>query len=89
MLIVAGDVSGDLHAAGLIKALKKQDPALKITAIGGRLMKQAADVFLYDLASQGATGFVEPLKKMPMWMKLLSMIRTYMETQSPHRLNCG
>lgn len=86
ILIVAGDVSGDLHAAGLIKALKKQDPTLKITAIGGRLMQQAADVFLYDLASQGATGFVEPLKKMPMWMKLLSTIRTYMETQSPTAL---
>ena len=83
MLIVAGDVSGDLHAANLIKALKTQDPDLKITAIGGKLMEKEADEFLFDLASKGASGFVEPLKKMPMWVKLLSMIREYMETQNP------
>ena len=57
MLIVAGDVSGDLHAANLIKALKTQDPDLKITAIGGKLMEKEADEFLFDLASKGASGF--------------------------------
>ena len=83
ILIVAGDVSGDLHASNLIKALKTQDPEVKVTAIGGKLMQKEADVFLFDLASKGASGFVEPLKKMPMWIKLLSIIRQYMETQNP------
>lgn len=83
ILIIAGDVSGDLHASNLIKALKTQDPEVKITAIGGELMEKEADVFLFNLARQGASGFVEPLKKMPMWIKLLSMIRQYMETQNP------
>ncbi len=83
ILVVAGDVSGDLHAAGLIKALKQQDPDVKITSIGGTLMQQVSDAFLYDLASKGASGFVEPLKKMPMWVRLLSQIREYMETQNP------
>ena len=83
ILIIAGDVSGDLHSSNLIKPLKTQDPEVKITAIGGELMEKEADVFLFNLARQGASGFVEPLKKMPMWIKLLSMIRQYMETQNP------
>ncbi len=83
MLIIAGDVSGDLHAAGLIRALKQADPDVRITAIGGRQMKEASDSFLFDLASKGAAGFIEPLKKMPLWINLMNQIRNYMETQNP------
>lgn len=83
ILIVAGDVSGDLHASGLMRELKAADPDLKITAIGGPIMQKQADTFLYDLASQGASGFVEPLKKMPLWIGLMKQIRAYMETQNP------
>ena len=83
ILIVAGDVSGDLHAAGLVRALKEADPEVRITAIGGKNMQPLCDRFLFDLASAGASGFVEPLKKMPLWINLLNQIRDYMETQNP------
>ena len=83
ILLVAGDVSGDLHAASLMKELKKADPEVHLTAIGGKKMQKEADQFLFDLASQGASGFVEPLKKMPLWMNLMKQIRHYMETQNP------
>ena len=83
ILIVAGDVSGDLHAANLIREMKALAPSLHVSAIGGRLMKQQADEFLFDLASKGATGFIEPLKKMPLWLDLLKQIRHFLDTQKP------
>ena len=83
ILIVAGDVSGDLHAAGLIRALKETDPEVRITAIGGKNMQPLCDHFLFDLAGQGASGFIEPFKKMPLWVNLMNQIREYMETQNP------
>lgn len=83
ILVIAGDVSGDIHAAGLIRALKEADPDVRVTSVGGKQMQAASDVFLYDLASKGASGFVEPLKKMPLWIKLMNQIREYMETQNP------
>ena len=83
ILIVAGDISGDLHACSLMRELKKAAPDVCLTAIGGPRMKEYADHYLFDLASQGASGFVEPLKKMPLWMKLMKQIRQYMETQNP------
>ena len=83
ILVVAGDVSGDLHAAGLIRALKEADPDISITAIGGKNMQPLCDHFLYDLASKGASGFIEPLKKMPLWIKLINQIRDYLETKNP------
>ena len=42
ILVVAGDVSGDLHAAGLIRALKEADPDISITAIGGKICSPCA-----------------------------------------------
>ena len=83
ILLVAGDVSGDIHAAGLVRALKEADPDVRVTAIGGKQLQAVSDVFLYDLASKGASGFIEPLKKMPLWINLMNQIRDYMETQNP------
>ncbi len=83
ILLVAGDVSGDIHAAGLVRALKEADPDVRVTAVGGKQLQAVCDNFLYDLASKGASGFIEPLKKMPLWIKLMNQIRDYMETQNP------
>ena len=30
ILVIAGDVSGDIHAAGLIRALKEADPDVRV-----------------------------------------------------------
>ncbi len=83
VLIIAGEASGDLHAASLIRELKTAAPTLKITAIGGSLMQKESDEFLFDLAAHGATGFIEPLKKMPLWFKLAKEIGSYMDNQNP------
>ena len=54
--IIAGEASGDLHAANLIKSLKKEDPNTSIRAWGGDLMKaQGASIVKHyrDLAFMG------------------------------------
>lgn len=83
-LIVAGDVSGDIHAANLMAAIKAEDPNIRFTVIGGPRMRAWADDFWKDLASQGITGFIEPIKKIPELSNLLKQIRTYFEIQKPN-----
>ncbi len=39
--LIAGENSGDLHAANLMKALKQEDPTIKFRYIGGERMKKA------------------------------------------------
>ena len=34
-MIIAGEASGDMRAAGLARALKELDPGLRLTGIGG------------------------------------------------------
>jgi lipid-A-disaccharide synthase len=83
VLIVAGDPSGDLHAASLIRELKARDPELCVTAMGGVRMQEEADRFLYNLVSVGAVGFAEPFKHFFLWLKLIKIARRYMEEKRP------
>jgi len=83
ILVIAGDPSGDLHATNLIKELKKKDPELSITAIGGMRMKRESSTFIYNLVSVGAIGFTEPFKRFFLWIKLIRVIRYYMNEKKP------
>ena len=83
IFISAGDVSGDIHAANLVQALKELAPSLRVIAIGGPRLKACADEFITDLASQGIVGFVEPLRKLPMFFNLVKQVRHIFQTQKP------
>ena len=38
LVIIAGEVSGDIHGSRLVGALKSIDPGIQIEGIGGELM---------------------------------------------------
>ena len=88
-LVVAGDPSGDLHAAGLIAALKRRDPSARVAAVGGPLCRAVADEFIEDLASRGVTGFLEPALKIPFLLRLRSRLRDFLnDERRPAALIC-
>ncbi len=56
--IIAGEASGDLHGANLMKELKIADPAAQFRAWGGDMMEEAgAELVKHyrDLAFMGFT----------------------------------
>jgi lipid-A-disaccharide synthase len=73
-LIVAGDPSGDLLAANLVRAMKKLDPRVHITALGGKHLKAGSERFLVDLVAQYAGGFWIPLKKILFLRRVLKEV---------------
>lgn len=83
ILIVAGDISGDVHAANLIKALKELAPEVKVDTIGGQRMKAVSDNYLYDLITKGAAGFDAVIKKFPTWLNLYKLIKNYLQHTKP------
>ena len=68
LLIVAGEASGDIHGAALVKALRKQRPELTIDALGGAFMAEAGARLIYPLAEMGVVGFVEVLSHIPTFL---------------------
>ena len=63
VVIVAGEASGDAHAARLVNELKKLDDSIYFRGMGGDSLRAAGvDVFI-DMAEIAVVGFVEVLKK--------------------------
>lgn len=59
--IIAGEASGDLHGANLIKALIKEDPEADIRFWGGDLMQEAGGTLVKHYRELAFMGFVEVL----------------------------
>ncbi len=57
--LVAGEASGDLHGANLIKALKKQDPDAVFEYFGGDLMVAEGGTLKKHYADMAFMGFLE------------------------------
>jgi lipid-A-disaccharide synthase len=57
--IIAGEASGDLHGAGLIKAIINEDPTADIRCWGGDLMKNAGGVLVKHYRELAFMGFAE------------------------------
>lgn len=57
ILIVAGDPSGDLIASKLVIAMRRLQPDLQVTGVGGANLKKVCDRFLADIVGQHALGF--------------------------------
>lgn len=73
-LIVAGDPSGDLIASQLILSLKKLDPKLLVTGIGGTHLKSVSDRFLENIVQQHALGFAISMKQILYFRGVLNEI---------------
>lgn len=70
VLIIAGEVSGDLHGASLIRELKKLDSSLKIFGIGGDKMRAEGMELIYHIDKMAFLGFVEVIKHLPFIKKV-------------------
>jgi lipid-A-disaccharide synthase len=65
ILMIAGEVSGDLAGAGLIKELKKLDENIKVFGIGGDKMREAGMELSYHINKMAFLGFTEVVKHIP------------------------
>ena len=57
--IIAGEASGDLHAANLIAEIKKKDPKAEFRAWGGDLMRKQGATVVKHYRHMAFMGFVE------------------------------
>ena len=76
ILFVAGEVSGDLHAAGVARELKARKAAFALTGIGGDEMRSAGVELVEHVEKLAVMGFIEVLEHIPRhWLLLREMTR--------------
>jgi len=64
ILIVAGEASGDLHAAELVESIKKIAPGTVFFGLGGERLKAQGVEISFDLTKFAVVGFWEVLKNL-------------------------
>ena len=74
LLVVAGEDSGDLHGAELLRELKALQPDLRVVGVGGPRMTPYLDRKLADVKDLAVVGFVEVLKHLPALNRLFKAI---------------
>jgi lipid-A-disaccharide synthase len=85
-MIVAGEASGDLHAAGLAAALKRRHPDWRLTGMGGAGMVSAGVEVAERTDTTAVMGFVEVLRTVPRHYRLLKAFRRRLESGAVHCL---
>ncbi|MDD2702897.1 MAG: lipid-A-disaccharide synthase [Candidatus Omnitrophica bacterium] len=63
ILIVAGEASGDIHAAHLVRAMYPLAPSLRFFGLGGKKMEQEKVRLMFNIAELAVVGIWEAVKK--------------------------
>jgi lipid-A-disaccharide synthase len=80
ILFVTGEASGDLHGAGVARALTEAGAPYRLTGVGGDGMRAAGVELIAHTRSLAVMGFIEPLKLVPRFYRLLGELRARIES---------
>jgi len=72
--LVAGETSGDLLGAGLIKELTARSPGIRFEGVAGPAMQAAGCEAWESSEALAVMGLIEPLKEIPRLLKLRRML---------------
>ncbi len=85
-MIVAGEASGDMHAAHLIDELRQLDPGIRVRAMGGQALARAGAEILVDNRELAVVGLVEVLRHYPDIRRALKRLQTELDINPPDLL---
>lgn len=83
LLVVAGEASGDLHAARLLAELRRQRPDLAPFGMGGEELQAAGVELLADSHEVAVVGITEALKVLPRARQVFRQLLAETERRRP------
>lgn len=83
LMIVAGEASGDAHAAELMQALRRDHPELQFFGCGGEQMAAAGCELLVSNTELSVMGLVEVLRHLPRLRRRLQRLRAALRARRP------
>lgn len=79
VMVVAGEASGDIYGADVIRAVQQQNPAVQFFGIGGARMREAGCETYVDTAQMAVMGLIEVLKHLdviaPAFLRLKKILQ--------------
>ncbi len=86
IVIVAGEVSGDLLGGKLATELATLNKKTTISGIGGQTMRDAGVQTLFDVSETSVIGIAEVLKHYPRLRSILSTLKKHIKSNKPDLL---
>ena len=83
IFVSAGEVSGDIHSSGLISEINKIKPDLRYTGIGVDNLQNEGVEILYHIKDISFLGFIEVVKHIPFFKKILKDIENLINHSKP------
>lgn len=83
LFVLAGEVSGDLHAAGPVQSLLSQRPDLRVFGVGGRKLAELGADLLFTTDQMSIMGFVEVLRHAPFLRKVIRELKQAIVRERP------
>jgi lipid-A-disaccharide synthase len=84
IMLVAGEVSGDLHGAHLVEAIQKSDPEIEFFGVGGDGLEKRGMRLLHHVHSLSVVGISEAFRKLRVAFKTLRELKEAMEQERPN-----
>lgn len=86
LLIIAGEHSGDEHAARMVRELLAAAPEMKICALGGESLRAAGAELLFDLTEHSVVGLFEVLKNYGFFKELFDGLIQWIAEHRPRAI---
>jgi lipid-A-disaccharide synthase len=83
ILMIAGEPSGDLHGAGVVRELLKANPDLQVFGIGGERMRAAGQEQFYSTKEMAIIGFTEVVRHLPFILKVMKHLKMEVRKRQP------
>jgi lipid-A-disaccharide synthase len=83
IMLIAGEASGDLHGAELVKEIKRQRPSAQVLGFGGPRMRQAGMRLDLDLASRSVIGFLEVVRHLAFFRRAFNLACRLWRNEKP------
>ena len=86
VMIVTGEASGDLHGAGVIRALRRQISNLQVSGMGGAELASCGVEILYDAEKVSVVGVLEVFARLGDILSAQRMLRRRLKADPPDLL---
>jgi lipid-A-disaccharide synthase len=82
IFLSAGEPSGDLHAANLVRELRRRGP-LEACGLGGARLKADGCELVREMSELAVMGFFPVLAKLPEFFRLLAQVKRELDQRRP------
>ena len=83
IMLVAGEVSGDLHGAHLVEAIHRVDSEIQFLGMGGKDLERMGMKLLYHFQELSVVGITEVFFKLSSVVKALRVLKQSLDQEKP------